>query len=328
MKSTVLIIFIICSTVVYSQTDNRLPSKQFVVFEGSKADMIKRVSISIDDVPNVRMYNAHENNSSLLSQLDSLKIPVSIFINEGLIYRGDTISNIQLLESWIKKDFVTCGNHTFGHSRYSESSLEEFTQDIENGLLLSDSISRKYNKEISYFRFPYNDLGKDSVQHETMNSYFLQHNCTIAPFTIESSDWMFNYVYSHYLKIGDSARAKEVGQLYISETLKLFDFYDSLSVAQYQRHANQIYLCHDNRINTDYLGQLINELKRRDYSFISMDETLKDPVYNQDNVYYKKWGISWFYRWMKDSHARKKAMRGEPDLNEIYELYNFVQAEN
>jgi hypothetical protein len=135
---------------------------------------------------------------------------------------------------------------------------------------------------------------------------------------------MFNYVYSHYLKIGDSARAKEVGQLYISETLKLFDFYDSLSVAQYQRHVNQMYLCHDNRINTYYLGQLINELKRRDYSFISMDETLKDPVYNQDNFYYKKWGISWLYRWMKDSDARKKAMRREPDLNEISDLYNRI----
>ena len=284
----------------------------------------RKVSISIDDVPNVRIYDADNNHSSLLTQLDSLNIPVSIFINEGLVYKGDTTNHKELLESWIKKDFVTSGNHTFKHSRYSESGFEKFTTDIENGRVLSDSISKKYNQNVSYFRFPFNDLGKDSLQHEEINSYLTKNNYTIAPFTVESSDWMFNYVYKHYLNLGDSLKAREIGQLYISETLKLFDFYDSLSVAHYQRHVNQIYLCHDNRINTDYLSQLIDELRLRHYSFSSLDEAMQDDIYKQKDIYYKKWGISWFYRWMNDSHARKEAMMNEPDLNEIYTLYNSI----
>lgn len=56
-----------------------------------------------------------------------------------------------------------------------------------------------------------------------------------------------------------------------------------------------------------------------------LTKSMKDAVYKQDTFYYKKWGISWLYRWMNDSSGRKKAMQNEPDLNEIYELYNFIQ---
>ncbi|NRA11776.1 MAG: prolyl oligopeptidase family serine peptidase [Crocinitomicaceae bacterium] len=285
-----------------------------------------RVAITIDDVPNSKLFDA-DKNSRLLNKLDSISVPVAIFINEGLIFKGDTIAHKELLESWISKDFVTCGNHTFGHSRYSESSFEDFTKDIRKGLLLSDSIAEIYNKDVSYFRFPYNDLGKDSLQHMAIKSYLKQNNFITVPFTIESSDWMFNCVYSHYLNSGDRIRAREIGQLYITETLKLFEFYDSLSTTHYQKHSDQIYLCHDNSINRDYLEQLINELKIRQYQFISLDEAMEDDIYKQDDIYLEKWGISWFYRWVKNPKARKNAMRNEPDLEEIYTLYKTILEE-
>ncbi|MCH2228711.1 MAG: polysaccharide deacetylase family protein [Crocinitomicaceae bacterium] len=284
-----------------------------------------RVAITIDDVPNSKLFDS-EKNSRLLYKLDSISVPVAIFINEGLIFKGDTIAHKELLESWISKDFVTCGNHTYGHSRYSEASFEDFTKDISKGLLLSDSITEIYNKDVSYFRFPYNDLGKDSLQHMIISSYLKQNNFIVAPFTIESSDWMFNYVYSHYLNSGDSIRAREIGQLYITETLKLFEFYDSLSITHYQKHSDQIYLCHDNRINRDYLAQLINELKTRQYTFISLNEAMEDDIYKQDDIYFEKWGISWFYRWIKNPNARKNAMKNEPDLEEIYTIYKTILA--
>lgn len=283
-----------------------------------------RVAFTIDDVPNTKLFDADNNTSVLLNKLDSIDIPIAIFINEGLIYQGDTLAHVALLESWMAKDYVTSGNHTFGHSRYSESSFEEFTKDITDGLVLSDSIAQRYTKNISYFRFPFNDLGKDSLQHMAIRSYLKNNKTICAPFTIESSDWMFNSVYLHFLNSGDTLQARKIGELYISETLNLFEFYDSLSFAHYQRHVDQIYLCHDNKINRDYLVQLINELTIKNYQFITLDEAMEDPVYKQDDHYYQKWGISWFYRWLKTPDERKKAMRNEPALQEIYTLYSTI----
>ena len=285
----------------------------------------RRVSLTIDDVPNTRTYDEKSGGSELLNKLDSLQIPTAIFINEGLVFRGDTTVHIALLRSWIEKSFITPGNHTYAHSRYSQVGYTDFVNDIERGVQLSGAISKENNKSVSYFRFPYNDLGKDSLEHVEIEEYLTKNDYRLTPFTIESSDWMFNALYEHYLKKNDSIRAIEIGEMYVNETLNLFDFFDSLSIAQYDRYVDQIYLCHDNSLNTDYLPRLLAQLKLRGYSFISLDEAMKDPIYMQEDVYSKKWGVSWFYRWMKDVNLRKKTMRLEPDLNGVYKLYESLK---
>ena len=72
----------------------------------------KKVSITIDDVPNTSGYERDGFSSKLLQQLDSLSIPIAIFVNEGLIYKSDSLSkNFELLNNWSSKDYVTLGNH-------------------------------------------------------------------------------------------------------------------------------------------------------------------------------------------------------------------------
>jgi hypothetical protein len=89
----------------------------YILFLSCSAFSQSFVSITIDDVPNTVKYQADNYQSKLLSKLDSLNIPVTIFINEELIYQTDSVAkNFELLNKWLKKDFVTAGNHTFNHS--------------------------------------------------------------------------------------------------------------------------------------------------------------------------------------------------------------------
>lgn len=100
----------------------------------------KNVSITIDDVPKSIRCTKDSYNSKFLNKLDSLSIPVAIFINEGLLYKdGELRSNSSFFNNWVKKDYITLGNHTFSHSRYSTTGLESFKADILKG----ESISRK-----------------------------------------------------------------------------------------------------------------------------------------------------------------------------------------
>src|SRR5690606_8971677 len=112
----------------------------------------------------------------------------------------------------------------------------------------------------------------------------------------------------------------------VEKTLEYFDFFEKFSTEKYGRSVNQIYLCHDNLINTDFLEPLINQLKKKKYSFISLDEALTDSVYKQEDTYYKKWGISWFYRWIKTQDERTKYMKSEPSTTEIEKLYNKISS--
>ena len=281
-----------------------------------------KIAITIDDVPNTKNFEKDNFNSRLLYKLDSIKIPVAIFINEGLLSKTvHETKNLDLLNNWIARDYTTIGNHTFNHSRFSDTGIDSFLTDVDKGEIYTRKIAEQYGKSLYHFRFPYNDLGKDSLQRKEITRRLSEKGYMISPFTIESSDWMFNYLYEYYLSNGNKLKADSIGSLYVHKTLEYFFFFDSLSKNIYNRHINQIYLCHDNSINADYLNIVIKELQQKKYSFISLDEAMLDEVYRSENTYYKKWGISWIYRWMDDPNNVKQVMQKEPDIMSIYNTY-------
>ncbi len=285
----------------------------------------KTISITIDDVPNTANYEKDHFRPILLNILDSLKIPFTIFINEDKIYKTAWLDkNKELLETWVKNEHAIIANHTYSHSRYSEVGFESFIKDIEKGDSLTKVYASKYNKVVKYFRFPFNDMGNDSLQHIQIREYLKSKKYTIAPFTVESSDWMFDTVYQYYLSAGDTVKAKAIGQQYVDKTIELLNFYEKIAIEIYQRPIKHIYLCHDNAINADYLAEIISRLKQADYSIVSFEESLKDPIYKQKDTYYKKWGISWLYRYMDTQEERVKWMKLEPDISKIETLYNQI----
>lgn len=285
----------------------------------------KKVAITIDDVPNTIKFEEDNYKSVLLNKLDSLNIPIAIFVNEGLIYKTDSVTkNFKLLDNWVKKPYITTGNHSFSHSRYSEVKIDSFKTDILKGEAITRELLKKHNKSLTYFRFPYNDMGKDSIQHQQVRDFLKQLNYTLTPFTIESSDWMYNAVYEHYLKLKDYKKAQQIGEDYVAKTLEYFAFFETLAKEDYNRNINQIYLCHDNALNAEYLPKLINQLSKQEYSFISLDEALTDSIYQQSDNYYKKWGISWLYRWKTTQKERFLKMKQEPSTKDILELYESI----
>ena len=284
-----------------------------------------KVAITIDDVPNSKNYAKNNFESKLFNKIEADKVPVAIFVNENQIYKTNSVvANFKFLDRLIKLDYITLGNHTFNHSRYSKVGFKKFKEDIIRGEAIIKELSKKYAKNLTYFRFPYNDLGKDLPQKNEIHKFLKDKGYVFTPFTIESSDWMFNILYEYYLNINQKKKAQEVADLYISKTIAYFKYFRKLSLSMFNREINQIYLCHDNTLNSDCIDILINELKKNNYILVSLDEAMKDEVYKLKNNYSKKWGISWFYRWMNASKSINQEMRNEPDLTKVYKEYKNV----
>jgi len=169
------------------------------------------------------------------------------------------------------------------------------------------------NKRLSYFRFPFNATGKDSASHFAMEKFLNENGYVLTPFIVESSDWLLNSLYLDALKKNDLERAKIIGESYVKYTLEVFDYFEKLSVKEFNRNIKHIYLCHDNELNADYFGKLIDKLKERKYSFISLEDALKDEVYKQKDYYIGPSGMSWFYRWKKDPAVQQEMLRNSPD---------------
>ncbi|MCE6990876.1 polysaccharide deacetylase family protein [Dyadobacter sp. CY323] len=286
----------------------------------------RSVSITIDDVPNVRLFQEDGYSSKLLSKLDSLKIPVAIFVNEHNLRQTKPFDkNKNLLKTWLSKDFVTPGNHSYSHPNYGEIGFEAFSGDVLKGETLTKEILKGSGKKLDYFRFPFNAMGKDSVAHLKMQEFLVSKNYKNTPFTVESEDWLFTQLYEKALKSGDKKRAMEIGNQYVKLSLDRFAHFDSVSVVNFQRPVKQIYLCHDNRLNTDFLPVLVQKLKEQGYQMISLADAMQDPAYQSREYYHGNAGFSWLYRWMSDLNERKGLMLAEPENVEIHKAYEEMQ---
>jgi len=281
-----------------------------------------KISITIDDVPN------YKTTYDLIRTIDKLNIPIFIFVNEGRPAKDSSkLTTKILLKKWFQRKNINIGNHTNNHLRYSTTQFDTFKQDIINGEIITKKLAKRYSKKINYFRFPFNDLGLDSNSQQQISEFLKSKKYTIAPFTVESSDWMYNSVYEYYLNNKDTLNANKIGQEYVEKTIEFIDFFEQVSLKYFKRNINQIYLCHDNTINVDYLPEIVRYLKNKNYTFIGLEEALNDDVYNNKNYYSKKWGVSWLYRWIESEGERKKIMQTEPSTETIEKLYDTIQNE-
>lgn len=278
-----------------------------------------RIAFTIDDVPNTMLFEQEGFQAPLLDQVDSLGMPVTIFINEGLLFKNEHQSaNLQLLKKWAKSDSVELGNHTYSHGRYSEVGYQLFKEDVRKGEEITRDLATIYGKSLNQFRFPYNDLGADSAQQEAIHHYLAAHGYTSTPFTVESSDWIYNALYEEYLEANKLDSAEWIVDEYISYTMASLHFFDSVATKQYGRAIDHIYLCHDNKLNAKCLVRLKAEMEAAGFTFASLSEVMKDPVYAQQNHYYLKWGVTWIYRWMEVHSERIQLMHEEPEMEAVY----------
>ena len=290
---------------------NKLRALIFLCFIAQAAiAQHKEVSITIDDIPNVHVYKQHGFSSPLLNQINELKLPVSIFVNERNIYLNEfEKENRQGLVKWLTNKNITPGNHSYSHMNYSDTSLTAFKDDVVKGAIITKETIKK---NPLYFRFPYNSMGKDSAAHHQVKLFLKEMGYINAPFTIESEDWAFNSSYEVALRNNDMEKAKQIGESYLTYTLQLFMYFEKICKEMYGRNIKHIYLCHDNPLNTDYLSELIKRLKQDGYAFISLNEALKDKVYQSRDHYTGRFGFSWVYRWQADETKRKSLMKQEP----------------
>ena len=277
----------------------------------------KHVPITIDDIPNVNLYQQDDFQSELLSYLEREKVPAAIFVNESRIFQNEHFrQNFDVYLKWLNSPLLTIGNHTYEHLNYADTTLEAFRADILKDEAISKPLLKAQERTLKYFRFPFNSLA-----HTQIMDYLHGQGYTLAPHTISSEDWMYNALYVHHLAAGQPEKAYSVGVTYVAQTLKLFDHYEQLVKELYGRPIKQIYLCHKNALNRDYLPILLDSLQELEYKLISLEEALQDPAYAAEDHYFGCQGFSWIYRWMQDAEKRKELLRAEPFDQRIYQAY-------
>jgi len=277
----------------------------------------REIAVTFDDLPaasNRRDIGTwKEINTNLLKTISSNRIPVIGFVNENkLLVDGQRDENrIELLRMWIRAG-LELGNHTFSHRSLNSTPLEEFETDVIRGEQTIQSLLAEKGKRIRYFRHPFLQTGRSVEIKHQFEAFLSARGYTIAPVTIDNSDWIFARAYDNARDAGDQQAMKNVGDAYVPYMERKIDYWEHQSIALFGREIKQVLLVHANSINADRFDEMVRMLRKRGYQFITLDEALKDRAYASADTFTGAGGISWIHRWAITRGVPKDFFKGEP----------------
>ena len=167
-----------------------------------------------------------------------------------------------------------------------------------------------------YFRHPYLWTGLDLDTKLQLGNFLTTHDYTIAPVTIDNSDWIFASAYDKAFDKNDKKLMKRIGAAYVPYLEAKMDYWERQSNKLFDREIKQILLLHANFINSDYFDDIAAMLKKRSYKFITLEEALKDEAYRLPDTFVKRNGISWLHRWAL-AKGRETVLSDEPKTPEF-----------
>lgn len=267
----------------------------------------RQVAVTFDDLPAPQgeLEDMRRITSALLASFKRNGVPVIGFVNERKLYtRGEADERINLLRAWLDAG-CDLGNHTFSHINLQRAPLNAYEDDVVRGETVTRILLEERGMKLRYFRHPFLFTGATPEYKEGLAKFLASRGYTIAPVTLDNGDYIFADVYFKAKKRGDTETAKRVADAYVPYMETVFDFFERLSTETFGREVRQTLLLHANEINADRFDELASMMKRRGYTFVTLEEALKDPAYNEPDALYKN-GVSWIHRWRASKGLEQK----------------------
>jgi peptidoglycan/xylan/chitin deacetylase (PgdA/CDA1 family) len=287
----------------------------FACGQGRAGNSVARreVAVTFDDLlfqgslSNVE--NLGEMTRKLLKSITSNRVPVFADVNEYRLYQDGKLdpARVALLRTWLDAG-AELGNHTYHHMGFNANSLSAVEQDVIRGETITKELLRERGMKLRYFRHPGLWTGGDIETKKAFERFLAERGYTIAPVTVDNNDFIFAAVYAAAKRRGDREAMQHIGEAYIPYMEEMFAFFEKLSVDVVGYEVKQVLLLHANEINADYFDQLVRMMKSRGYTFLTLEQALRDKAYRLPDVQ-SSMGISWLHRW---ALAKGMKLREEP----------------
>ena len=318
MRSTWAIAATCATTLVFGLGHVAVPVGSRAGTAGGEAR--RRVAITIDDLPTVsRNFTSAADHERLTTKLvDALvrhHVPAVGFVNEGKLYRGDSLDDreVGLLARWSRAG-LELGNHTYSHADLHTVDIDAYLGDITRG----DEVTRRVMAEVGrtprFFRHPFLHTGRTLTVRARVDSLLARRGYRVAPVTIDDSDYLFAAAYDDALARRDSAAAKRVAAKYVVYMDTVFGFYQAQSRIILGRQIPQVLLIHASFLNANMFDALAEMMERRGYAFARLEDVLSDSAYQSADTYVGPGGFTWLHRWALTRGMPGATFAGEPEV--------------
>ncbi|MDT5061018.1 MAG: hypothetical protein QOH63_1477 [Acidobacteriota bacterium] len=289
-------------------------SKAAAAQEGDAARNTRReVAVTFDDLPlqgpSLEVKALREMTGRLLRSAKANRVPVFGDVNEGKLYSNGKpdAERVAILRMWLDAG-AELGNHTFSHMSLKSHPLALVEQDLIRGETITKQLLTERGMKLRYFRHPELQTGPDLETKKAFEKFLAERGYTIAPITIDNQDFIFAILYARAKRQGNAELMKRIADEYVPYMERMFEFFEKLSVEVVGYEVKQVLLLHASELNADHFDDLAQMMKRRGYTFISLEQALEDKAYLLADAPSSK-GLSWLHRW---ALAKGMEMRQEP----------------
>jgi hypothetical protein len=288
--------------------------------------------LTFDDLPYVAagysdtISRGNKITAELLESLALHRAPTTAFVNESKLYIDDqTEARIGLLERWVEYGAIL-GNHTYSHSDLNDLTVAEFEQEIVDGEPVTSRVMALRTPYQRFFRHPYTHTGDTEDKKSQIIAFLHERDYQIAPYTIDSQDYIFNRIYLDAKQAKNNELAGRVQDAYVDFVVSATEFAERISVEIFGDEIPQTLILHANDINAVSLGDLLDRLVERGYGFVNLTDAMQHPAYHTTDKLVTSFGASWLWRWTKSMEV-DVSFRSDPEppewiLKQFQESYS------
>jgi peptidoglycan/xylan/chitin deacetylase (PgdA/CDA1 family) len=273
----------------------------------------REVAVTFDDLPavpaSIPLERQRTLTRDLLRSIKTYNVPAIGFVNEGKL--GGEPAKAKLLEQWLDAGYEL-GNHTFSHPDLHRIDVAEYERDIEKGERVIRPLLQKRGRELRWFRHPFLHTGTSLDTKRRIETFLSKRGVRVAPVTLDNSEWIFARAYENAIAKGDVKLKDRLGREYIAYMDRKLAYFEQQSLALFGRNIRHTLLVHANALNADWFDELAESMRKRGYTFISIDRALADPAYASADTYTGPAGLTWIHRWALTQKKPREFFAGEP----------------
>lgn len=181
-----------------------------------------------------------------------------------------------ILQKWVDEGQLL-GNHTYDHLDIAKTSSNEYISNIKkNEPVLTQLMG---NKNYHFFRYPFLSEGNTQEKRDSVRKFLFQNNYQIVPVTVDFFEYEWNDPYVRCLEKNDKKSIEWLKKTYIEQANNALIISHSLSMMLFKRDIKNVLLIHVNSFTAEMLDTLLTSYENKHIKFISLNEALKDDVY-------------------------------------------------
>jgi peptidoglycan-N-acetylglucosamine deacetylase len=281
----------------------------------------QKVAVTFDDLPLNGDLPAGVTRVQIardaIAILNSQHVPGAYgFINSKKLERNADAA--EALKVWAAAEPV--GNHTYSHLNLNENSAEAFGREIDQNEPVLELLAGK-DSDWRWLRYPYLHEGDEIEKRRAVRAYLQQHGYRVAQVTLDWEDYLWNSAYARCAAKNDAKSIAWLKSSYLSIEDSYLDLGRDLAKLVYGHDINHVLLLHLGAFSKTILPDALDLMKKKGFTFVTLQEAEGDPAYQGDPDVASKYGGTILELWIEAKKIKFPPVMDKP-YKELKDICN------